>query len=44
MLQGFLRDLTEVSVEVRKIDFKRFSKKYNPALRNYDFSLDALLK
>ena len=27
-----------------KIDFKRFSKKYNPALRNYDFSLDALLK
>lgn len=27
----------------RKIDFKRFSKKYNPGLKNYDFSLDALL-
>lgn len=28
----------------RKIDFKRFSKKYNPKLSNYDFSLDAVLK
>lgn len=26
-----------------KIDFKQFSKKYNPALQKYDFSLEALL-
>lgn len=27
-----------------KIDFKQFSKKYNPSLQKYDFSLEALLK
>ena len=26
-----------------KIDFRRFSKKYNPHLSKYDFSLDAVL-
>lgn len=26
-----------------QIDFKRFSKKYNPALKDYDFTLDQLL-
>jgi hypothetical protein len=26
-----------------KIDFKQFSKKFNPGLKNYDFSLNALL-
>lgn len=27
----------------RQIDFKRFSKKYNPRLKNHDFTLDELL-
>jgi hypothetical protein len=27
-----------------EIDFRRFSKKYNPVLQHYDFSLEALLK
>lgn len=36
--RDMLRDL-----DWRKIDFKRFSKKYNPGLKSYDFTLDQLL-
>lgn len=31
------------NLDWRKIDFKRFSKKYNPELKSYDFTLDQLL-
>ncbi|HEX7028240.1 MAG TPA: ABC transporter substrate-binding protein, partial [Gammaproteobacteria bacterium] len=40
--EGYLHRLYEL--DWRKIDFKRFSKKHNPGLKDYDFSLDALLE
>lgn len=31
------------TIDWHKIDFRKYSKKYNPAMKHYDFSLDKLL-